>query len=108
VAEEESWEKPYTDAIQIVRRGDFDEIKESLKSLGFQISETSDPNHLMYFHPQLRGDSHFRYPRNLYRPHGTRRSSDRISRHDQSQAKQMIEALRGVVGSSQNKSGDNQ
>lgn len=108
MAGEESWEKPYTDAIQVVRKGDFDEVKKVLEALGFGLSQKGDPNHFRYFHPLLRGDPHFAYSRNLYRPHGTRRSSDRISRHDQSQAKQMIEALRAVVGSSQEKSGDEQ
>ena len=101
MAEEESWEKPFREGIEAVRRGDFDEVKEALEALGFRFVQTTDPNHYLYFHPQLKGDPYFRYPRNLYRPHGPRRSSDRISRRDQSQAKQMIEALRGVVGSSQ-------
>lgn len=79
-----------------VRGGDFDEIKKSLESLGFEFVKTADPNHWMYFHPALKEDPHFRYPRNLYRPHGSRRSTDKISKHDQSQAKQMIDALRAA------------
>ena len=92
----QDWEEPFRAAHGTVRKGDFNEVKESLRGLGFIIKETTDPNHCMYHHPQLKGDPIFQYPRNLYRPHGTRRSSDRISRHDQSQAKQMIEALRAI------------
>ena len=108
MAEEKTWEHQFDKAVEVVRRGVFDEIRVALEVLGFAFHETKDPNHWMYFHPQLRGDPYFRYPRNLYRPHGARRSSDRISRHDQTQAKQMIEALRGVVGSSQDSGGDDQ
>jgi hypothetical protein len=96
VAEGKDWQRPFQVARNIVRGGDFDEIKKSLESLGFKFSETSDPNHWMYFHPVLKEDPIFRYPRNLYRPHGSRRSTDRVSKHDQSQAKQMIDALRAV------------
>lgn len=85
-------------AREIIRRGDFDETKECLEAIGFIFVRTTDPNHWMYYHPELRADPIFRYPRNFYRPHGTRRSSDRISRHDQSQAKQALEALRIVRG----------
>ncbi len=74
----------------------------------FEFKETKDPNHWMYFHRLLREDPFFRYPRNLYRQHGSRRSLDRISRHDQGQAKQMIDTLRGVIGSSQDNGGDDQ
>ena len=105
MAEETSWEPSFNTAIEVVRRGVFGEVKAALELLGFVFSETRDPNHWMYYHPLLRGDPYFRYPRNLYRPHGSRRSSDRISRHDQSQAKQMVEALRGVLGSSQDRGG---
>ena len=108
VAEEESSERPFQKAVEVVRNGRFDEVKDALEALGFRFVETTDPNHWIYFHPQLREDPHFRYPRNLYRPHGPRRSSDRISRHDQSQAKQMIEALRGVIGSSEKDGEDDQ
>jgi len=105
VGEEQAWEPLFNKAIEIVRRGVFDEVRIALEGLGFVFSETKDPNHWMYYHPRLRGDPHFQYPRNLYRPHGARRSSDHISRHDQSQAKQMIEALRGILSSSQDSGG---
>jgi hypothetical protein len=108
MAEEEPWEGAFDNAIDVVRRGHFDEVKAILEVLGFVFSQTTDPNHWLYFHRQLKEDPYFRYPRNLYRPHGARRSSDRISRHDQSQAKQVIEALRGAIGSSENSGGDNQ
>ena len=104
MAEDRSGE-PFDNAVEVVRRGDFDEVRAAMAVLGFVFEQTGDPNHWMYYHPQLRGDPHFRYPRNLYRPHGSRRGSDRISRHDQSQAKQMIEALRGVRSSSQESGG---
>ena len=93
-------------AVEVIRRGVFDEVKASLEALGFVLSSTGDRNHWMYYHALLRGDPHFRYPRNLYRPHGSRRSSERISKRDQSQAKQMVEALRGVLGSSQDHGGN--
>lgn len=105
MAEEKTWASSFNQAIEVVRRGAFDEIKAVLEALDFAFVETRDPNHWMYYHPRLRGDPHFQYPRNLYRPHGSRRSSDRISKHDQSQAKQMIEALRGVLDSSQDRGG---
>jgi hypothetical protein len=96
VADVKEWEKPFQTARDVIQRGDFEESKKALESLGFKFAETKDPNHWMYFHPALKEDPHFRYPRNLYRPHGARRSSDRISRHDQSQAKQMIDVLRAL------------
>lgn len=103
--EEESWEKPFRDALDAVRGGDFDEVRKALQALGFNFVQGKDPNHFIYYHTGLRGDRHFGYPRNLYRPHGSRRSSDRISRHDQSQARQVIGALRAVTGSSQDEGG---
>jgi len=93
VVAERAWESSFEKAIEAVRRGGFEEVKAAMEVLGFVFRTTGDANHWIYFHPELRGDRHFRYPRNFYRPHGPRRSSDRISRHDQSQAKQMIEAL---------------
>jgi hypothetical protein len=106
VEEGKEWEKPFQRVRDIVRGGDFDEIKKALQTLGFKFCETADPNHWMYFHPELKEDPHFRYPRNLYRPHGSRRSTDRISKHDQSQAKQMIDALRAVQELQQTKQGE--
>ena len=105
MADGKAWESSFNQAIEVVHRGVFYEVKAALEFLGFVLSETRDPNHWMYYHPLLREDLLFRYPRNLYRPHGSRRSSDRISKHDQSQAKQMIEALRGTLGSSQDRGG---
>jgi hypothetical protein len=105
VSEEKTWEASFKAAIEVLRRGAFDEVKPALEALGFVFCETRDPNHWMYYHPRLRDDPHFRYPRNLYRPHGSRRSSDRITKHDQSLAKQMIEALRGITASSQDPGG---
>jgi len=78
VADGKTRESPFDKAIEVVRRGLFDEVKAALEVLGFVFRETKDPNHWLYFHPQLRGDPHFRYPRNLYRPHGASRNSDRI------------------------------
>jgi hypothetical protein len=108
VDEQGTWELPFDAAIEVVRRGVFDEVKDALEALDFVFKETKDPNHWLYFHPLLREDALFCYPRNLYRPHGTRRSSDRISRHDQSQARQMIQALRVVRSFSQYSSGGDQ
>lgn len=102
-----SWEQPFQEALEIINRGGFEEVKNALEKLGFTLRQTGDPNHWIYFHVQLREDPIFRYPRNLYRPHGTRRSSDRISRRDQSQAKQMVEALRVTISALQNE-GENQ
>lgn len=98
MSEEQAWERPFTTALDAVRRGDFDEIKNALESLDFKFEQRNDPNHWFYYHPLLRADPIFRYPRNLYRSHGSRRSSDHISNHDKSQAKQMIQALKAVVG----------
>lgn len=92
---------PYETALNAIQRGDFDEIKTSLESVGFKFKQGSDPNHWLYFHPELKPDPHFRYPRNLYRPHGTRRSTDRIAKRDQSAARQMVHALKALRGISQ-------
>ena len=108
MAKGESWEQRFKNAVEAVRNVRFDEFKATLEALAFEFKETKDPNHWMYFHRLLREDPFFRYPRNLYRQHGSRRSLDRISRHDQGQAKQMIDTLRGVIGSSQDKGGDDQ
>lgn len=108
MAEVESPERRFDKAVEVVRNGRFDEVKDALEALGFRFVQTKDPNHWIYFHPQLREDPHFRYPRNFYRPHGPRRASDRISKHDQSQARQMIEALRGVIGCSKKEGEDDQ
>lgn len=105
MTEEEDWAQPFEEALAAVAHGDFDEIKSALEGLSFTFRQGKDANHWTYFHTLLRQDPIFKYPRNFYRPHGARRSSDRISKRDQSQAKQMIEALRGVVGSSQTKGG---
>ena len=107
MVEDKGWEKPFQVARDAVQRGDFDEAKKALESVGFEFYQTKDPNHWMYLHPALKDDPHFRYPRNLYRPHGSRRSTDRITRHDQSQAKQVIEALR-VLRASQAPNGETQ
>jgi hypothetical protein len=101
VLEREEWEKPFQIARETIQRGDFDDTKKALEALGFRFKEATDPNHWLYYHPELRGDPHFGYPSNFYRPHGSRRSSDRISRHDLNRAKQMVEALRVVRASSQ-------
>lgn len=103
MAEEQNGYERFTDALDIVRRGNFDEIKEAFEGLGFKFVQGRDPNHWTYYHPQLRNDRHFAYPRNFYRPHGSKRSSDRISRHDQSQARQMVEALRAILGATEDK-----
>ncbi len=92
----EDWKKPFQSARLAVQRGDFDEVRNTLQALGFIFKQGKDANHWSYYHPALRSDSYFRYPRNLYRPHGKRRSNDRIAKHDQSQAKQMIDALQAA------------
>lgn len=99
MADAKEWEKPFELARDAIQRGDFDETKKSLESLGFKFKETTDPNHWMYYHPALREDAHFRYPRNLYRPHGSRRSGNRIGKHDETQAKQMVDVLRSITES---------
>ena len=108
MADEETRKAAFSKAVEAIRAGQIDAIKAAMEALGFVFRQTGDPNHWVYFHPLLREDPLFRYPRNFYRPHGARRSSDRISRHDQSQAKQMIEALRGTIGSPPEISGDYQ
>jgi hypothetical protein len=102
----ESWEKPFEEGLDAVRRGNFDEVKNALEDVGFKLDQTTDPNHWIYYHPRLRGDPLFRYPRHLFRAHGSRRTSDRISRHDQSQARQAIEALRTLVAATREGGGD--
>ena len=106
---EESSDQPYEEALEYVRHGDFNDIKGALGKLGFVFEQTTDPNHWMYFHPELKGDPIFRYPRNLYKPHGSRRSSNQISKHDRSQARQIIEILKDVrkLGSEEGE-GDNE
>jgi hypothetical protein len=108
VAKGESWEQRFKNAVEAVRNGPSMSSRLRWKRSPFEFKETKDPNHWMYFHRLLREDPFFRYPRNLYRQHGSRRSLDRISRHDQGQAKQMIDTLRGVIGSSQDNGGDDQ
>jgi hypothetical protein len=68
-----------------------------LESLGFQFRSGTDPNHWTYFHPRLREDPFYRFPRHLYRPHGERRSSDRVTRLDQTGARQLIKALEAAT-----------
>lgn len=91
-------EEPFRTAREVVRRGNFDEVKSCLEELGFIFKQGADPNHWTYIHPELRSDPIFRNPCNLYRPHGKSRSSERIGRHDQSMAKQRIEVLRVIRG----------
>lgn len=79
-----------------IGRGDFDESRSGLESLGFVFKGSGD--HFTYHHPELKQDPIFRYPRNLYRPHGKKRDCDRICQRDQSCARQMVEALRAVRG----------
>ena len=100
MAELDDWEQPFRAAREAVRRGDFDEVKNSLEGLGFNFKQGKNPDHWTYYHPELRGDPILRNPCNFYRPHGARRSADRIGRHDQSLAKQRIEALRAIRGAS--------
>ena len=101
-------DKPFQTARAVIRNGGFDEVKNLLGELGFCFKQGNDPNHWIYYHPELRGDPIFRYPCNLYRPHGTRRSSGRIGKHDQSKAKQMIEALRVVREASRKEDTENE
>lgn len=107
MADENPRERAFSDAIEVVAQGDFDAIKAQLEALGFQFRETNDAGHWMYFHPLLRSDPIYRYPRNLYKPHGRRRDTGRVSRRDQQQAKQLISALRAVSAVSDNEE-DNQ
>ncbi len=90
-------EEAFKEALEIIRRGDFDEVKEALQGLGFEFKPTGDPNHWMYWHPLLREDEFFRSPRNLYRQHGARRSSDRITKRDAQQARQIVHVLRDTL-----------
>jgi hypothetical protein len=86
--------------------GRFDEFKATLEALAFEFKETKDPTGCIF--TVCLGRTLSSGTRNLYRQHGSRRSLDRISRHDQGQAKQMIDTLRGVIGSSQDNGGDDQ
>lgn len=106
MSQDEIRERAFRRAIEVARGGLFDDVKAVLERLGFVFKGTTNPDHWLYYHPDLKGDPLFQYPRNLYRPHGSRRTSDRISKHDQSQAKQMIEALRGRISSPQKSPGD--
>ena len=92
-------------ALNAVRNGDFDQVKRQLELLGFIFKQGKNPDHWIYWHPRLREDPLFRYPCNLYRPHGSRREKGRISHHDQSKARQRIEALRAQLASSTEETG---
>lgn len=94
MADEDPREKAFREAIEAIGQGDFDAIKTRLEALGFVFRRTADENHWMYFHPSLRADPFYRYPRNLYKPHGRRRDTGRVSKRDQQQARQIIGALR--------------
>ncbi len=94
-------EKRFAEALEAVQRRDFDELKKAMEVLGFRFKQGKNPQHWTYIHPDLRGDPQFQYPRNLYRPHGSRRNPDLIARHDQSQAKQVIQALKARLGTSE-------
>ncbi len=41
--EEESWEKPFRDALDAVRGGDFDEVRKALQALGFNFVQGKGP-----------------------------------------------------------------
>jgi hypothetical protein len=79
---------------EAIASGDFNKVYRGLETLGFTIRENKDANHFSYYHPSLKDDQFFRFPRNLYRPHGKKRDNDRVSNHDRSQAKQVVEALK--------------
>jgi hypothetical protein len=97
------WRKPFQDTVRIIETGKFEAIKDALGALGFEVRERNDnPDHCYYFHPQLKGDPHFGYARNLFRPHGKRRDSGRIGHHDASQAKQVVRALMTLAEESMN------
>ena len=96
----ETSDREFADALEVVKRGDFDDVKAALQKLGFEFRPGKDPNHWTYFHPLLRGDQFFQFPRRLYRQHGTRRSADRITQLDAKQARQIIRALQAHVRSS--------
>ena len=106
MVEEEGLAGRFGHAFEAIGSRDFDEIKVALESLGFTFRQGRDPNHWIYFHPLLKGDPIFKFPCNLYRPHGSRRGSTGISRHDQAKARQRVEALRTVVVSSQSEGGE--
>lgn|GEM_PF-6926376 len=91
-------ETAFKEALEAVKGGDFDDVRRALENLGFELVQKADPNHWMYYHPLLKSDPLFRYPRNLYRPHGRRRSGSRVTNRDRSQARQLIDALRVEVG----------
>ena len=86
----------FRNAVEVVNRGDFGEIKDALKSLGFVVRDTDDPDHCIYYHPLLKGDPIFRRPTNLYRGHGPRRDRNRITTLDQKHARQRIRVLKAV------------
>lgn len=56
MADEQKWRQSFDTAIEVVRQGDFDEVKAALEVLGFVFVQTGDPNHWMYYHPLLKGD----------------------------------------------------
>lgn len=89
----------FRSAIEVVNKGDFDEIKASLEALGFKFVEGENPDHWTYYHPGLREDPNYRYPGKLYRPHGSRRDTKRVARCDQAAARRMIRALKVILAS---------
>jgi hypothetical protein len=97
VADENLRDKAFREANEAINNGDFDEIKSALVALGFEFRETSNAGHWQYFHRLLRSDSLYRYPRNLYKPHGRRRDTGRVSRIDQTHARQMVSALKALL-----------
>jgi len=99
-------DQEFAEALRVVRGGDFDEVKAALQKLGFEFWPGKDPNHWMYIHPLLKGDKFSRYPRNLYRQHGPRRGSDRITQLDAARARQMIRALQALVTSKRQEGDD--
>ena len=98
--EREYSDQQFAEALKVVREGDFDKVKSVLRDLGFQFKAGKDPNHCIYFHPALIGDPIFRYAQNLYRQHGKRRSSDRITQLDAARARRIIRTLQAYVKSS--------
>jgi hypothetical protein len=83
----------FREALSAISSGDPEEVLKYLKMLHFEV-RTQDQTHFIYVHPDLKEDPIFRYPRNLFLPHGKNRDRGRLSKHDQSKARQIVEALR--------------
>ena len=62
MADGKEWEKPFQAARDVIQRGDFEESKKALESLGFKFAETKEPKSLDVFPSGSQGRSPFSLP----------------------------------------------